>query len=613
MSFLFACSSLAGPAAPPAPLTKAAYQRAQHTDPRPTPAVTDGLGVKQKRPYQVRFGERIPVAEGISLSATLVLPLPVEKKRPVILTLTPYGADRYYPLATRYAREGYAAAIVEVRGRGNSDGAFVPYENDIEDGLQVIDWLSRQPFSDGRVGMRGGSYTGFLQWGLAAHGAPALKTIIPGAAPYFGVDSPTYRGVQIPYRLRWYALVAGLQRNGNLNADSAYWQGLYAELARGEISLASLDREAGIDSPYWRKSFTREYVQTLATLLPTPRQLANLSIPVLSVTGIYDGAQLGALTHFRKAAAAAGAAAPLYQVIGPWDHYGVSNPQSALGGISFPEAASTPFEWHLAWFDWVLRSGPKPSFLIDKVSYFSLGDQRWRGRSRLDDSDRMRTLFLKSTQRDASSNKQQRRLADKESLGETSDISQDCWRYDPREEPIRWGPYFGSLAGGENHLINDPLPASLGDRGLVYDSAPLTSPMHIAGNPRLALTLTADVPDTDIAAVLYVVHPNGVTQMLSWDMLRARHRKGMLEAPELLEPGVPGEYNLELTWAAQRIDKGSRLRVLLTSPGISYFFHRNRNSGGDVALETVADSRVATLCLKPGSVENRLELPVDAP
>jgi len=545
--------------------------------------------------------------DGVTLNATIVTPHPLDSPRPVILTLTPYGADRYYPIATQYAREGYVAAIVEVRGRGDSGGEFVPYEHDLDDGMAVIAWLARQPFSNGAVAMRGGSYTGFLQWGLAARGAPALKTIIPGAPPYFGVDSPTYRGIQIPYRLRWYALVAGRQRNGNFNGDRDYWQGLYQELARGEVALADLARQAGLPGTYWRKSFTRSYIQRLARLLPTEEQLAALTIPVLSITGFHDGAQLGTLTHFRRAAAHAPPDNRLFQVIGPWDHYGVSNPQDAVGGIAFPDAASTPTEWHLAWFDWVLRDGPMPDFLKDRVTYFSQGDNRWRGRQTLDTGAGQWVLHPSSAARSA---------ADAASAGSLLADSQldietepeDCWRYDPREPPISWGPYFGRLAGGEQHLLDDPLPASLGGRGLVYDSAALDESLPVAGNPALEVRLKLDVPDTDLAAVLYLLRPDGRMELLAWDMLRARYRRGVQQPAVLLEPGRYADYRFQLTWFASELPAGSRLRLLLTSPGISYFFHRNRNSGRPVAEETVADSRVATICMQPGAAENRLSL-----
>ncbi|MEQ8690688.1 MAG: CocE/NonD family hydrolase [Pseudomonadales bacterium] len=563
------------------------------------------------RPYQVRFGERIPVADGITLSATLVLPLPTDKPRPVILTLTPYSADRYYPIATQYASAGYVAAIVEVRGRGDSDGRFVPYENDVSDGLKVIEWLERQPFSNGDIGMRGGSYTGFLQWGLAARRPPGLKTIIPGAPPYFGVDSPSYRGVQIPYRMRWYALVAGRQRNGNLNTDREYWQGLYAELARGEIALESLDRESGIDSPYWRASLTQDYLHDLAELLPTEEELSQVSIPILSITGFYDGAQLGTLSHFRAAIAATDKKTPFYQVIGPWNHHGVSNPQSEVGGISFPEAQSRPFEWHLAWFDWVLRGGDKPEYLKDRVTYFSLGDQRWHGRQGVDQANSELKLYLSPTMSDEGiaspdSGSLHFQLEQKAS----SSSNQYCWSYDPGRPPISWGPYFGSLSGGDKHLLNDPLPDQLDGRGLLFTSDAFERPLQVAGSSELHVQLITDVPDTDLAAVLYALHKDGSRQTLAWDMLRARYRNGPLGEPQLLEPGKPAEFRFQLTWVAQRLEAGARLQIMLTSPGISYFFHRNRNSGGDVAKETLADTRIATLCLSPDPEKNRLELPL---
>ncbi|MEQ9270171.1 CocE/NonD family hydrolase [Marinobacter salarius] len=569
-------------------------------------SAVSAAALETRRPYQVRFGERIAMPDGVSLSATLVLPYPDPGPVPVILTLTPYGADRYYPLATRFARAGYAAAIVEVRGRGDSGGTFQPYLNDLDDGEKVIEWLAKQPFSNGSVAMRGGSYTGFLQWGLAARRPPALKTIIPGAPPYFGVDSPTYRGIQIPYRLRWYALVAGRQRNGNLNADSAYWQGLYAELARGEVALADLDDAAGIKSPYWEQSFQRDYVLRLAELNPTSEQLGNLTIPVLSITGMHDGAQLGTLTHYQRALTHSTDPQHLYQVIGPWNHSGVSNRQGAMGGLEFPAASIEPADWHLAWFDWILREGPRPTFLKERVTYYVLGDDRWAGRDTVDGAPGSLILYPSSPRGEAAESGHLTAEVAERSRGE------DCWRYDPLEVPIRWGPYFGSLAGGKDHLLNDPLPTQLAGRGLLYESRPLERSHVIAGRPTLSVSLTADVRDTDLAVVLYELRSDGTSVLLASDMLRARHRHGFLEPPALLVPGEETRYEFEMTWIGKRLATGSRLRLMLTSPGISYLFHRNRNSGGDVALEKVADSRVATICLTTGAAGTALHLPLEA-
>ncbi len=138
---------------------------------------------------EMEWGVRIPMRDGVRLNATVFRPKGPAAPLPVIFTLTPYVADGYTPRALFFARHGYVFALVDARGRGNSEGTFVPFENEGRDGHDVVEWLAAQPFSNGKVAMRGGSYAGYDQWVTLKERPPHLATIVP-AADYGRIGIP---------------------------------------------------------------------------------------------------------------------------------------------------------------------------------------------------------------------------------------------------------------------------------------------------------------------------------------------------------------------------------------------------------------------------------------
>ena len=148
---------------------------------------------------QLTWGVKIPLRDGVQLNATLYRP-PGEARLPAVFTLTPYISDSYHARAAYFSRRGYAFALVDCRGRGNSQGSFSPMIQEVNDAADVVSWLAEQPWCDGQVSMWGGSYGGFDQW-MALKAAPAaLKTIVPAAAAHAGVDFPHFRRLLLSLR-----------------------------------------------------------------------------------------------------------------------------------------------------------------------------------------------------------------------------------------------------------------------------------------------------------------------------------------------------------------------------------------------------------------------------
>ncbi|HSN88464.1 MAG TPA: CocE/NonD family hydrolase, partial [Thermoanaerobaculia bacterium] len=106
-------------------------------------------------PVDLDWGVKIPLRDGVRLNATVFKPAGQKEPLPVVFTLTPYTADTYLERALYFARNGYVYALVDVRGRGNSEGSFEPFINEGRDGHDIVEWLARQPWSNGKITMWG--------------------------------------------------------------------------------------------------------------------------------------------------------------------------------------------------------------------------------------------------------------------------------------------------------------------------------------------------------------------------------------------------------------------------------------------------------------------------
>ena len=166
--------------------------------------------------------QRVPMRDGISLNAAVYLPRGATAGVPAVIELTPYTIETRHDDGLYFPGRGFAYVAADVRGRGDSEGDFAPSVNDAQDGYDLIEWITRQPWSDGRVVLWGGSYTGRNQWLMLGTGHPAIKAASPAAVAARGVDVP--RGA-IPnlYMAKWRGLVWGRALYALSGADWGLW------------------------------------------------------------------------------------------------------------------------------------------------------------------------------------------------------------------------------------------------------------------------------------------------------------------------------------------------------------------------------------------------------
>ncbi|NCT68425.1 MAG: CocE/NonD family hydrolase [Rhodanobacteraceae bacterium] len=549
-----------------------------------------------ERPADVDFqwGVKIPLRDGVKLAATLYRPRDQQQPLPCVFTLTPYIAQSYHARGMYFATHGYVFLTVDVRGRGNSEGQFTPLLQEAQDGHDVVEWLAAQPYCNGKVAMWGGSYAGYDQWASAKEFPPHLATIVPVASPKPGVDYPMQHNMFYAYAMQWLTLVGGRASQEDIFGDMGFWSAQYRRWYEARAPFAELDRYVGHPSPIFQTWIAHPSQDAYwDSFSPTPQQLARLDLPILSVTGHYDGDQAGALAyygdHMRHGSAAA--TARHYLVIGPWDHAGTRTPKAEVGGLKLGQAALLDMNaLHKAWYDWTLKDGAKPEFLKDRVAYYVTGEEAWRYAPTLEAATaRREAWYLDSV---AS------RANDVFASGELKPGAPgrgraDRYVHDPLDtSPAAW-EHDESAGGG---LTDQRAALNAAGKALFYHSAPLAQDTDLAGFFRLSAWLSLDQPDTDIAVNLYEIRADGSSVFLAGDALRARYRHD----PRTARPVTPGaieRYDFDrFGFIARRLAKGSRLRLMI-APVNSMYAEKNYNAGGVVAEESGKDARTVTVTL----------------
>ncbi len=548
----------------------------------------------------------VPMRDGTILNATIYLPRPRPEPVPTIFWMTPYIADQSHTRAMHFARNGYAFALVDVRGRGSSPGEFEPMVPDGRDGYDITEWLATQPWSNGKISMWGGSYGGFVQWTTAKEFPPHLASIAPAASAHPGVDFPFRDNVMSGYLLRWLILTNGKTGNTNLFGDDSLWDPAFADFHRAGRPFHELDLLTGKPLPVFQRWLEHPTPDAYwDATIPDSAAYAQLSIPILTITGHYDGDQLGALAYYEDHVrwGKPDAVANHYLIIGPWDHAGTRTPRKSIGGLTFSDASLVDLDrLHVEWYDWTLKGGTRPIFLRDRVAYYVMGPgaEQWKYAPDLHSATREhRTLHL-GTDLNPDALFRSGRLAAKPVSAGTQPASR--FRNDPLRplSPPSEVPY----------LVDQSAATALDGDGLVYHTEPFETAVELTGRPVFEAWIAMDVRDTDLQVGLYEIRPDGTSVFLTEQTMRARYRDSRRQEA-LVKPGEIIRYRFDrFDFFSRRVAQGSRIRLLIRSPsGAS--IQRNFNGGGVVSDETAKDARTATIELHHSTrYPSTLSLPI---
>jgi putative CocE/NonD family hydrolase len=390
-------------------------------------------------------------------------------------------------------------------------------------------------------------------------------------------------------------LTSGHTSQEKIFGDDVFWTAKFKELYLHHRAFKDIDAIAGNPSPIFQTWISHPMMDAYWDAYnPTADQYSKINLPILTITGQYDGDQPGAFMHYRQHLAHASAAAKArhYLIIGPWDHAGTRTPKEEVDGLKFGKASLLDMnKLHREWYDWTMKTGGKPEFLKNRVAYYVLGNgaEDWRYADTLGAvTKESRPLYLAS--RDGRANE----LFESGALASApaQQAAPDNYVYDPLDISS------AKVDGAEisNMLTDQRWVLQQSGKYLVYHSAPFEQETDIAGFPKLTAFIALDQPDTDFRVMLFEIQPDGTSVAISSASLRARYRAGTREA-HLVEKGKVERYDFEhFTFVARRLQAGSRLRLII-APMNTLYSEKNYNSGGVVAEETGKDAHTVNATL----------------
>jgi len=517
----------------------------------------------------------IPTKDGVRINAIVVRNKKINTRQPTALTFTIYTDANIANLAKTAAARGYVGVVAYSRGKALGTGQTHPYEHEVTDVNAVIDWVSKQPWSNGEVGMYGGSYNGFAQWAATKKMHPALKTIVPYVASVPGMGLPMENNIFLTANYGWAFYVTNNKYlDDKVYFDPQRWHNLASKWYTSGAAYRHIDSVDGTPNPLLQRWLQHpDYDAYWQSMVPYKNDFAQIDIPVLSITGYYDDNSLCALYYFREHYAY-NKNAEHYFLIGPYDHFGAQwIPGPRLRGYDIDSAAfiNTP-EITFQWFDYIFRNGTKPELLKDKMNYEVMGANEWKHAPSI---DKMHNAVLKFYLCDKKNNGYYTLSTQKPSLGyltqEIDLADRSTFHNDYYPDPIIRGS-----------LDTDGAPA--------FISEPFEKPVEVCGSFRGILKTEINKRDMDIGIVLYEVMPDGRFFHLSYFIGRASYAADMATRT-LLTPNQITDIPFErVRLTAKKLNRGSRLLVVLDinkNAGAQL----NYGTGKNVSDETISDAK----------------------
>jgi hypothetical protein len=542
-------------------------------------------------PYSKLLHVRVAMRDNIRLETNVFHPAG-NGRFPTVLLRTPYGKGSELPAGYQsFINHGYAVVMQDVRGRYASGGVFDVLNQEGPDGYDTLNWIAAQPWSDGKVGMIGGSYLGIAQWQVALLNNPHLKAIFPvvsGSDEYLDRYYSPGGALKLGHRLLWMSQ--------NLTAPGSAKPKFNDYI--DHLPLRTVDRSATrrmqgfyqviLNHPtydyFWKDLSVRENIE-------------RVRVPVFSVGGWYDNFAESDLEAFSALHKLYGRLDDKHRImIGPWAH----NMSTPFQGVTYGDDSSSPIRsYQIEWFDHWLKGAPEDArhftpetwhavrAEVDEapVHIFVMGVNRWRDEPDWPLARARATALYLASEHAANSLNGDGVLQWKPERAKTVDTASDSFTYDPRNPvPTRggavccdpkifpWGPI-------------DQRPVEKRKDVLVYTSAPMKQDLEVTGPIRVMLFASSSALDTDFTAKLVDVFPNGEARNLTDGILRMRYREG-LEKAELAEPGKVYPLVIDAGVTSNVFLAGHSIRVEISSSNFPRF-DRNPNTGGPFADETV--------------------------
>lgn len=533
--------------------------------------------------YNVQDSVLLKMPDGGTITLTIVADKKDTMPQPVVLLYNIYAGAEMKDCKT-VANNGYIGVVANTRGKRLSKDTPYPLEYDAQDAYHIIDWISKQTWCNGKIGMYGGSYLGFGQWGATKYLHPALKTIVPQASVGAGIDFPMHNGVFMPYMLQWIHYVTDNKLTDKVGFnDATKWNRLKAAWYKSGKSFRSLDTLEGRPNAIFQKWLQHpSYDAYWQKMTPQKEEFAKINIPILSTTGYWDDDQAGAMYYYREHHKW-NKNPNHYLVIGPYDHGGSQGyPSASLSNYTVDSVAmQADMDLVFDWFDYILKDKAKPAFLKDKVNFQIMGKNEWRSVPSL---NKMADDTLHFYLTNAALNNSY--LLSLSKPAQTGFISQKVDFKDRGDlKFVNDEPIFGS----DFLLIDTSLHQA--KHQLVFVSNPIDKPFAISGSMIPTIVASINKRDMDIRIELFEQTPEGKYFALNENLQRASFSKDKSKR-QLLTPKKIEHINVNNTFVTcKQLQKGSRIVIML---GVNKkpSWQINYGSGKDVSDETIKDAAI---------------------
>jgi len=532
------------------------------------------MGPSRSEPiYRVKHETKIPVPmrDGVKLAAEVFRP-DAPGKFPVLMLHRYFreGADR----GEFFAPRGYAVALIDCRGRYDSEGTWVPYVNDPQDGYDAQQWLGRQPWSNGRIGTFGQSYNGFTQVMAAPLASPYLKCMVPQENQQSNFGHLYNDGVMQLNVIFEFGLHTkqGSQTQQIFPIDHAHYRRLPLLAAVDDFPQVQHVKDwfhhARYDD-YWKSYGIKE-------------KYGRIQAPALFMTGWYDN-----LCHegwrnfvgFRTQGGSEAARRGTKIVVGPWTHGGT---------FALPDFLGVK----LRWYDYWLKDIPNGVDRDAPIRLYVMGAERWRDEREWPLARTRFTPFYLASRGRANSVRGDGRLVpvgwDQQSaVPPNREGAPDRFTYDPENPVYTLGGQISTHAdiwGPKDRRVRQER-----DDVLVYTTEPLEKDLEATGPVEVKLFVASSAVDTDFTATLTDVHPDGRAIHVC-EGIRGVTFRDSLEHPTLIEPGKIYPLSISLWETSMVFKAGHRIRLEVSSSNFPRYV-RNQNTG--LPLGSSAEMRKA--------------------
>ena len=564
----------------------------------------------------------IPMRDGARLYADVYRP-DTSERVPVLLQRTPYNknlpAARGATLdSLRAVSHGYAVVIQDTRGRYASDGEFYPFRDEIDDGYDTVEWCASQPWSSGKVGMYGRSYTAATQWLAAISRPPSLAAMVPGITASDYHEGWTYQGGAFEWG---FAVSWTLGQLALANLATHYRDVPVPSETRDNLMKAVDGMEETFrfvppkDFPHLKDGLAPYFYDWLAH----PRSddywkrwriedhHSEMAIPALHIGGWHDIFLKGTLRNFqgmREKGPTDTVRRGQKLIVGPW-HHGAGTDVSGefYFGLMANEAAIDVPGAHLRWYDYWLKGIDNGILDEAPVRIFVMGDNAWRYEQEWPLARTQYTPYYFHSDGKASTLNGDGSLSPERPGSEPPDV----YLYDPRSPVPTRG---GGLCCNAGFLPGGPFDQrSIESRPdvLVYTTPALEHDVEVTGPVTVTLYATSSAPDTDFTAKLVDVSPCGCSRSLTDGIIRARYRESLAES-KLIEPGSVYEYTIDLVATSNVFKAGHCIRVEVSSSNFPRF-DRNPNTGREPWEESELRPAIQTI-LHSDQYPSHITLPV---